>query len=175
MKNNILTIPNIVSLSRLILAWPIAYYMYHSQYMITAILGAIAITSDFLDGYLSRQLNQISDAGKVIDPIVDCILILAIMVSLFLKARIPQWYIQLIILRYAIIVCTLSIYRYRAKKTPQSIPSGKWSMCSIATTIAISLFQDSYPGLFFLSMIMSTILMLVSLCDYLYTYRYTKT
>ena len=66
------------------MAWPIAYSIYE-QIILCCVLGSIAIVSDFLDGYLSRKLNQVTDAGKVIDPIVDSILVLAIMVSLYIK------------------------------------------------------------------------------------------
>ena len=99
MTNKIITIPNIISISRLALAWPISYTIYHNQLLACSIFGTVAILSDFLDGYLSRKLNQASDAGKVIDPIVDCILVLAVMVSLHIKALIPIWYIQSIIIQ----------------------------------------------------------------------------
>ncbi len=174
MNNQIFTLPNIISLSRLILAWPIAYYIFHDRLMITAILGLVAIATDFLDGYLSRTLNQASDAGKVIDPIVDSILVLAVLVALSIRQMIPSWYMQLIICRYGIITAMLSYYRYQSKTIPGSIPSGKWSMCAIATTITLSLFQSSYQTLFQVSISISTLLLILSLFDYFRVYLYAK-
>ena len=172
--NQIFTLPNIISLSRLILAWPIAYYIFHDKLAISAILGLIAVITDFLDGYLSRTLNQTSDAGKVIDPIVDGILVLAILVALSIRQMIPSWYMQLIICRYGIITSMLAYYRYQSKIIPCSIASGKWSMCAIATTMALSLFQPDYQILFQLSLSISTLLLVLSLLDYFRVYLYAK-
>lgn len=172
--NQIFTLPNIVSLSRLVLAWPIAYYIFHDKLFNASILGIIAILSDFLDGFLSRILNQTTDAGKVIDPIVDGVLVLAILVALAIREMIPNWYMQVIISRYVIITGLLSYYRYQSKKTPCSILSGKCSMCSIAITIACALFQELYPIMFQISLKVSTLLLMISLLDYFRIYLYAK-
>ena len=103
MTHNILTIPNIISLSRLVLAWPLALAVYNESMVTAVILGSIAIMTDFLDGYLSRKLNQSSNAGKIIDPIVDGILVFSIMVALSQRQLIPIWYIGTIIVRYSIL------------------------------------------------------------------------
>ena len=174
MNTQIFTLPNIISLSRLILAWPIAYYIFHDKLYITAVLGAIAVITDFLDGYLSRILNQTSEAGKVIDPIVDGVLVLAVLVSLSIRQKIPNWYMQLIICRYGLIAAMLSYYRYQSKITPSSIQSGKWSMCAIAATLALSLLQENYMALFYLSISISTLLLIFSLIDYFRIYLYAK-
>ena len=175
MNNQVITIPNMVSLSRLILAWPIAYAIYHDKLILCSILGMIAILSDFLDGYLSRKLNQVSDAGKVIDPIVDSVLVLAIMVALYIKQLVPNWYIQLIIGRYSFIFLLLSAYRYWSKQTPKSILSGKLSMCSIAVVITFAIFQSFIPSLYQTALTISTIMLCLSMGDYVWTYRYIKT
>lgn len=174
MSNQIFTVPNIISLSRLVLAWPIAYSIYHNQLVTTAILGSIAIISDFFDGYLSRKLNQTSQIGKVIDPIVDGILVFAVMVALSVRKLLPLWYIKAIIIRYALLVLLLSYYRIRSSKIPGSIASGKYSMCAIALTITTSLFQSQYPALYSLSLWLSTGLLFYSFCDYIYIYLYEK-
>lgn len=172
MNNQIFTVPNIISLSRLVLAWPIAYSIYHNQLVATAILGSIAIISDFFDGYLSRKLNQTSQVGKVIDPIVDGILVFAVMVALSVRKLLPLWYLKAIVIRYALLVLLLSYYRITSSKIPGSIVSGKYSMCAIALTIATSLFQHQYPTLFNLCLLTSSGLLLYSFCDYIYVYLY---
>jgi CDP-diacylglycerol--glycerol-3-phosphate 3-phosphatidyltransferase len=171
MKNKVITIPNIISISRLILAWPIAYSIYHEQLIASSLFGLIAVLSDFLDGYLSRKLDQASDAGKVIDPIVDCILVLAVMVALYIKSLIPVWYIKLIIIRYLLIFVLLSIYKFFSKQTPKSILTGKISMCSIAIVIVTAVFQQAIPAIFTLSLLVSTSLLILSFADYARTYR----
>ncbi|MCP8351911.1 CDP-alcohol phosphatidyltransferase family protein [Candidatus Synchoanobacter obligatus] len=170
MTHNILTIPNIISLSRLVLAWPLALAVYNESIVTAIILGSIAIITDFLDGYLSRKLNQSSNAGKIIDPIVDGILVFSIMVALSQRQLIPVWYIGTIIVRYSILFVLLSVYQFRHKRTPQSIMSGKIGMCSIALTIFVAIVHDIIPSLLTPCIIMSTAILIISLIDYLITY-----
>ena len=172
MKNKLFTIPNLISLFRLVLTWPIVYAICHDQLFYVFILGILAILSDFFDGYFSRVLNQHSDSGKILDPIVDCIIVVTIMITLHLRQQIPSWYIKLMIIRYGIIACILAIYRIRSKITPQSILSGKISIGFIAATIAFALIQPQLPQTFLIVLYASTCLMILSLIDYLYTYAF---
>lgn len=171
MTNKVFTIPNIVSLSRLLLAFPIAYSIYYSFWISALILGALAIFSDFIDGYLSRVLNQSSDIGKIIDPVVDSISVLVVMVSLYIQRLLPGWYLKFVILRYLTLFFILSLYRIRSKKTPHSVYSGKISMCIIAITLLFSPFQATLPHTYQLILVLSTLSLSVSFFDYLYTYK----
>lgn len=168
--DKIFTWPNIISLSRLLLAWPIAYSVYHNQLIITGILGFIAIISDFFDGYLSRKLNQASQVGKVIDPIVDGILVVSVMIALLLKEKLPLWYLELIVIRYSILFFLLLHYYLKYQDIPASIPSGKWSMCGIAITIILSLLETQAPLLFTMSLYLSALLLVYSFLNYHYHY-----
>lgn len=172
MNDRILTIPNIISFSRLVLAYPIAYCILQNNIVATVILGSIAIATDFFDGYLSRRLNQISTVGKVIDPIVDGLLVVTVMAALIIRRLLPLWYIKAIIIRYTLLVVMLSFYRIQYKKTPKSIPSGKWSMCAIAATITSALFQHTIPYIFPLAISLSLLLLTYSLYDYFSIYLY---
>ena len=172
--DRILTIPNLLSLSRLILVWPIVFSLQNHHLLLFSVLGAIAVLTDFLDGYLSRLLNQRSRFGQVIDPIVDGILVLSILITLALQNIIPTWFPGLIMGRYTIAVLFLSYYRIKTQLTPQSIQSGKWSMCSIAVFIAIALLIPSYTLLYHLALLTSSVLLISSLVEYIHVYRYTK-
>lgn len=169
-KSKPLTIPNLISLFRLMLAFPIAEAVYYEDLYAVALLGTLAVLSDFLDGYVSRLLNQHSDSGKILDPIVDCVVVLTVLVALYLRQQMPLWYIQLTITRYAIIVVTLAIYRVKYERTPQSVLSGKISIALVASTMGASLIQLQYPSVFNTLLWLSTGLMLISLVDYLRTY-----
>lgn len=171
--NRIVTIPNIISSSRLALTWPIAYGIYYDNLQLTFLTGFLAVISDFFDGYLSRKLNQKSEIGKVIDPIVDCILVLTILTTLLIKRLIPLWYIATIVARYMCTFLLLLKYKLRSNKTPESVNSGKWSMFGIAFVIIASLLQAHFPYIFWLSLIVSTNLLLMSALDYIHTYWYT--
>lgn len=73
MRNkNIFTIPNILSMFRLLLLPVIVYmYMHQKDYVLTAVLLLISGVTDLLDGYIARTFNMMSDLGKILDPVAD--------------------------------------------------------------------------------------------------------
>ena len=73
MRNkNIFTIPNILSMFRLLLLPVIVYtYMNQKDYVLTGILLVISGLTDLLDGYIARTFNMMSDLGKILDPVAD--------------------------------------------------------------------------------------------------------
>lgn len=71
-KNQILTIPNLLSLFRLLLIPCILYaYCAKDLYYLTIILVIISGLTDIVDGFIARKFNQVSDFGKVLDPLAD--------------------------------------------------------------------------------------------------------
>jgi CDP-diacylglycerol--glycerol-3-phosphate 3-phosphatidyltransferase len=55
--------------------------------------------TDWLDGYLARKLNQVTELGKFLDPLVDKLLILAPLVALVQLQQVPAWGVFLILAR----------------------------------------------------------------------------
>src|SRR5256885_3867227 len=102
-SDRILTIPNLISTLR-ILAVPVfahAVVVERSPYTINIVLVVIGV-SDFLDGWTARHLHQVSELGKVLDPIGDR-LALGVALTLYLyKGWIPLWLGVALIAREAI-------------------------------------------------------------------------
>src|SRR5690625_2804060 len=66
------TIPNILSVFRLLLVIPIGYLiMTDGPLLVIAVMTIVAVFTDWLDGFLARKLNVMSDWGKVLDPLAD--------------------------------------------------------------------------------------------------------
>ena len=114
-SNRFLTLPNLLSLSRMAVVPYILYLFYQRRPecdRLGFILAIIAILTDIFDGYLARRLKQVSEWGKILDPIADkaCIVGAAI-VAVGLKGY-PVWAMVLIILRdVAILLGGLYIVR----------------------------------------------------------------
>ena len=98
-KNKILNIPNSISFLRILLCFPLINYLNNipnkiiyqnigiysfDLYMILLIVVLIILT-DILDGYIARLLNNVTDFGKLIDPIADKMAILIIVIYLTQK------------------------------------------------------------------------------------------
>lgn len=70
-RKEIRTIPNLLSLFRVVL---LPFYLYlvaqHSFYLAGVIIAISGLT-DFLDGFIARRFNQITELGKILDPVAD--------------------------------------------------------------------------------------------------------
>ncbi len=97
-----MNLPNLITLSRLFLLIPVVYLLYQnsqlSQWLAFSIFLLASLT-DWLDGYLARKLNEITDLGKFLDPLTDKILVIAPLLILIEKQQLPAWAVLLIIFR----------------------------------------------------------------------------
>jgi len=101
-----MSIANILSIVRIFMVIPVVYFLnrgYFVDYLIAFCLIIVALLTDYFDGYFARRFNQISIAGKILDPLADKIFIGIIAVFLVIKRNFPIWYTFLIIGRDLII------------------------------------------------------------------------
>ncbi len=79
------TIPNLISFIRIILI-PVFAVLFYKGYTVAAVtILALSGLSDLVDGKIARKLNQVSNLGKMLDPIADKLTVFAIAIILFLK------------------------------------------------------------------------------------------
>lgn len=86
------TLPNILTLARILITPVIALLPFIEGYwpkVICFFVFLAAALSDFVDGYLARSRNQVSDLGKLLDPIADKLLLVATLVPIFWLTRHP--------------------------------------------------------------------------------------
>ena len=71
-ENKILTVPNLLSLFRLLLIPVIVWlYWFQKDYFPAGVLLIISGLTDLADGYIARHFNAVSNVGKILDPIAD--------------------------------------------------------------------------------------------------------
>lgn len=104
-------IPNIISLLRIALVVPIAYYLWYQNYSIALLLFLIGGFSDGLDGFLARRYNWQSDLGVILDPMGDKLMMTASYLLLGWHNVLPWWLVILVILRDVIIVSGTLLYK----------------------------------------------------------------
>ena len=69
--NRIFTIPNLLSLIRILLIPVFVALFFHDEMIWAALILIISGLTDTLDGYIARHFNMITNLGKVLDPIAD--------------------------------------------------------------------------------------------------------
>ena len=115
MQGRVLTIPNVLSVIRLILV-PVFLYLLlvrHDWGPSVAILifGGV---SDWADGKIARLVaNQSSRLGELLDPLVDRIYMVAVPVGLALAGVVPWWVVAILLGRDAALAATLPVLRSR--------------------------------------------------------------
>lgn len=91
MRLKLLTLPNLVTLVRVAVLPFVWQAMKTGDRTTLAALVVVLCLSDFLDGFLARALGQVSDSGKLLDPLADKIDVLVLSVALYLYTPFPLW------------------------------------------------------------------------------------
>ncbi|HPN38534.1 MAG TPA: CDP-alcohol phosphatidyltransferase family protein [Melioribacteraceae bacterium] len=132
-------ISNILSIIRLFLGIPIFYFLSKTDavsFYLVPILGATAIITDYFDGYFARKYNQISELGKIIDPIADKICSAFVLLGLVLFRNYPWGVLVLLMYRDVLILIFGTIISKKKGEVVSSIFLGKLN----TTLIGLSAF-----------------------------------
>jgi CDP-diacylglycerol--glycerol-3-phosphate 3-phosphatidyltransferase len=122
---------NAISLSRVLIAFPIIWLHYNNGQQITWVITALVfygVISDFLDGYIARKNNEISEWGKVLDPVADKFCAFLLFLYTVYMNLIPLWFFVVEVVRDAVIVIGSLYIRKLRGKVAMAIMSGKISV-----------------------------------------------
>ena len=93
------TTANKITMARMVLI-PVFLVLAYTGHMIWALaVYIIACLSDFVDGYIARHYNQISNFGKFMDPLADKMLVLAAMCFFIENGQMPGWVVAVVLFR----------------------------------------------------------------------------
>lgn len=90
-SNRILTIPNLVSFARLIGVGVFWWLLLHDNITAAAWFVFVIGWTDWVDGWLARKLNQVSQVGKALDPLADRLMIVSAVVGGLIVGVVPGW------------------------------------------------------------------------------------
>lgn len=127
-SNKVFTVGNALSVFRVLLL-PFIIWTHQVNELTPDIwllvLVVLMVLSDFLDGYLSRLFNQVSELGKWLDPLADKICAVVLFTYVWFIGWVPIWFFLLIVVRdVAILIGSLFIKQKRGK-VAMSVMTGK--------------------------------------------------
>jgi len=142
MRKSIWTVSNVLSLARVVLVLPIAKLLAiddpPSRYAAVGLI-VVAVATDFLDGLIARKLHQVTEFGKIIDPVADKIAVAVVAAILTGQGKLPLWFLATVVLRDAAILLGGIYLRRRRRIVLQSNNAGKWAVTVIAALILFSI------------------------------------
>ncbi|MBQ3597896.1 MAG: CDP-alcohol phosphatidyltransferase family protein [Clostridia bacterium] len=122
-KDQIFTLPNLLSIIRLLLIPVIVYlYFFEKQYVAAVAIILISGLTDIVDGIIARSFNMVSDFGKILDPIADKLT--QITVIFCIATRIPA--VWLLVGMFIIKEIVMLVMGMVAIKKLDSVNSAKW-------------------------------------------------
>ncbi|KAL9090154.1 MAG: hypothetical protein Q9165_005434 [Trypethelium subeluteriae] len=117
---NIYTVPNVLTFSRLLAAPAIGYLVLRDYHTLAVGLFAYAGITDLVDGYIARRWKLQTVVGSVIDPMADKALMFILTVCLAVKGAIPLYLATLILGRDASLATAAIYYRYASLPAPKT-------------------------------------------------------
>jgi cardiolipin synthase len=120
-----LTVPNLLSLARL-LALPFIYFDTTTGREGRALVLLVVVSwSDWIDGYVARRFNQVSRLGRLLDPISDRLLVATVGIAFIVVGIMPLWAVLLVLARDAFMLAGVALLLTRGKTPPPVTDLGK--------------------------------------------------
>jgi cardiolipin synthase (CMP-forming) len=166
------TIPNMLSLFRLVLVVPITYLIIVDGPLLWVFgLVLFAVATDYFDGRIARWSNTVSEWGKVLDPLADKVAAVMVVMALVIRGSLPLWLLVIILVRDMLIILGGVMLTKRTGKVVMSLMAGKIAVSVLALTVLGALLRADPPIVEWLSYL-TAVLMAISFL--LYAGRYHK-
>ena len=154
-----MNIANKLTLLRIILIPIMIGLLLNKMMLLALVVFAVASFTDFLDGYLARKLDLITNFGKFMDPLADKLLVVSALICFVELGKISSWVVIIIISRELIV----SIFRAIAAAEGIVISAGWWGKSKTISQMImiIVILMNNFP-FSMLSIPMDTILIWIA-------------
>ena len=160
-----LTIPNLITLFRIILTPLFIIFLIQGNYRKAFVVFVLAGVSDMADGLIARTWQQKSRLGSYLDPLADKLLMAASFVTLSIYHQIPSWLTVIVLSRDVILAVGVVIFRLAdIPLVVRPSLAGKWTTTFQLTTVGFVLLSKiaTIPpllllGLFWVTGVLTTI------------------
>lgn len=174
-KKEVFTIPNLLSLFRLVLI-PVYVVIYLNatqmhEYFLAGTILAVSCLTDMIDGKIARRFNMISTVGKILDPIADKLTQFTLTLCLSIKYPILRFVLVLFVIKEGFQGIMGLINLRKGKMLPGALLAGK--VCTTAlflSLIVLVLLPDLRPEIVNTIALMDTAFLSYSFVTYVFAY-----
>lgn len=168
---DIFTIPNLLTFLRIVLITPFVVFFLDENYLAAATVVIISGLTDCFDGLIARKFNQITELGKILDPIADKLTLIAIVICVAIHMPIVTP-VMIVLLIKDMLMLIGGTNLIKKGITP---PAAKWygkigtvlfylSVCTIVFLKAVMNYENDVLSFVMLSI--TTVVMIFSLVKY---------
>ena len=144
-REQLFTIPNFMSIFRIVLLPFIIWTYWKESYDIAVALLIVSAITDMLDGVIARKFNMVSDLGKMLDPLCDKLTQAALLVCLAFR----YWYVWLVFALLVVKDITMSFLGAAAIRHRGAVHSAQWygKLCTVVleTVMAVLILFPHIP------------------------------
>jgi CDP-diacylglycerol--glycerol-3-phosphate 3-phosphatidyltransferase len=163
--SNLWAASNLLSMSRVVMLIPIVYFLLQEGE--TARWWAffwifLAVLTDNLDGRVARARNEITEEGKILDPLADKICVGVVIAVLALTGEIPLWFFALVVSRDVIIVISATYIKRKFGVVMVSNMIGKVAVTVIVATLAVMILPLDVPAPLIVAMKLASVAVIVT-------------
>lgn len=136
-KKEICTIPNLLSLVRLLLI-PVYLHIYQEgNYWLAGAILALSCLTDLADGRIAREFHMSSNVGKVLDPLADKLTQFFLLLSLAKRYRIIYPMLWLFVVKELFQLGTMLVFLRKGKALAGALDAGKISTCALFVSLTV--------------------------------------
>lgn len=146
-EDRILTIPNVISIIRL-LCLPVFLYLLFGRDNRAGAAGLLSVlgATDFVDGYIARHYDQISNLGKILDPVADRLLFFVAVGGILVDGSVPVWLAWMVLVREVAVGATTVTLGLLGARRSDVTWFGKAGTCGLMFAFPLFLATHSTMG-----------------------------
>ena len=171
------TIPNLLSLTRLILI-PVYVYIYFRakdryDYFLAAAILAVSCLTDLIDGKIARHFHMVSNLGKILDPLADKATQFTLIVCLALKYTALQYLVGLFLIKEIFqLIAGIIAYR-KGKMLKGALFTGKVCTTVLFVSLILLVLIPGLPDRIVVAItVLDMLFLLISFLDYFTAYLF---
>ena len=168
---DVFTVPNLLTFARIVLITPFVVLFLNENYFAASLVVIISGLTDCFDGFIARKFNQVTELGKILDPIADKLTLIAIVICVWIRLPIVTPFMAVLLTKDTLML----IGGTNLIKKGITPPAAKWygkigtilfyfSVCTIVFLKAVMNYENDI--LTFVMLSITTAVMIFSLVKY---------